>query len=209
MKIPLITKILCLIFLLLIENSICLAQTNDTEKYIRANNSLIFDAIPLNLEEVTGSADKIFTGICTGIEEIADDPVSMLQVTQYKFHVLEGIKGVKNNSDIVFKQWQPVSKDSNFEIAKKYILFLYPESKLGLTSPVGYLQGLFKVERTSDTEYVINKLNNVGLATNLRTRKKISLKDKLLEDYISKSAEAGKPIKYREFTRAVRFLVEK
>ncbi|OGI06883.1 MAG: hypothetical protein A3I68_05830 [Candidatus Melainabacteria bacterium RIFCSPLOWO2_02_FULL_35_15] len=179
---------------------------------VKSNNRFIFDSLPLNLEEITNSADRVFAGTCEKIEEIEKDPLSNLRIVKYTFKVLEAIKGVSTD-EITFTQWKPTTVEAPYVTGEKYVMFLYPNSRLGLTSPVGYMQGKFLVEKAGanrGVELIRNRLNNVGLSKNLRTQKRISINtDKFLNDYIQECSEAGKPIKYRDFIRAVRYLSNK
>ena len=176
---------------------------------IESGNHFIFDTLPLNLEEITSSADRVFAGTCEKIEEIEKDPISNLRIVKYTFKVTEAVKGV-STGEITFTQWKPTTIKAGYVIGEKYVIFLYPNSRLGLTSPIGYMQGKFLVEKVGanrGVELIRNRLNNVGLSKNLRTQKRISINaDKFLNDYIQECSEAGKPIKYRDFIRAVRYL---
>lgn len=189
---------------------LCLASEPEEPKLER---HFVFDSIPLNLEEIEGYSDRIFSGICIKREELENDPESNLPVVKYIFKITEGIKGVNNNKEIIFKQWKPTTRSDGYEIDKKYVLFLYPNSERGLTSTVGVDQGYFEVETEGliwKKEVVKNKRKNLGLTRNLRTQKKISIKNnKRINDYIQYCSESGKPIKYREFIEAVKYLVEK
>lgn len=173
----------------------------------------VFDTAPMNLEEITKAAGKIFTGVCTDIEEIENDSEANLPVIKYKFKITENIKGVREKEEIAFKQWQPTVKGTGYEMGKKYILFLYPESDRGLTSPVGLSQGLFKIEKKgfiNVKEVVKNGVSNRGLNRNLRTQKKISIeKDRYVNDYVHRCSELGIPMRYKEFIQAVKYLAEK
>lgn len=182
----------------------CCAQ--DIERH------LILDTLPLNLEEITLKADKIFSGSCTGIEKIDYDPQSRLSVVKYKFQITENIKGVSEN-EITFKQWQTPALRTPYAVGKKYLLFLYPESNLGLTSTVGHLQGHFEVIKvktlTGVSEAVINKQNNKGLSRNLRTQKSLKIKDDpRLENYLSTTSEKGEPIRYSDFVKAINYFIK-
>ena len=92
-------------------------------------------------------------------------------------------------------------------------MFLYPESELGLTGPAGVSQGKFDIEEKKfirRKETVKNKLNNRGLYRNLKTRKEIQIsKDKFINDYVKRCSELGIPMRYQEFSKAVKYLVEK
>lgn len=173
----------------------------------------VFDTIPLNLEEITDAAGLIFSGVCTNVESIENDPKSNLPVYQYTFKVIDGIKGTNDKESITFKQWQSTAKEASYTIGEKYILFLYPESNLGLTSPVGFLQGQFGVQTKGilfKREIVKNKISNKGLSRNLRTQKNVELTDDAyLNIYLHECSENAAPMRYKEFIKIVQHLVNK
>ena len=184
------------------------AASEDEVSNMKIESRLVFDTIPLNLEEITEAASRIFVGKCTKIEKV-DKPVSAYK---YTFKIIEPIKGVKTKK-LSFKQWKPTARNNGYKKGKKYILFLHADSKLGLTSPAGFLQGRFEVQRKGfirRKEVVTNQLHNKGLIRNLRTNKTVTIKsNKYLNDYIKKCSELGVPMRYKEFVEAVRYLVNK
>lgn len=174
----------------------------------------VFDTIPLNLEEIVSASDRIFTGRCISVEEIEKDNDSRnLPTVKFTFKVTEGIKGIGNKKEVSFKQWKPTVRNANYQIGKKYVLFLFPDSKFGLTSPVGFLQGQFEIEEKGiilKKEVVKNKTSNKGLNRNLKTQKTINItEDKYINDYLHRCSELGIPMRYKEFVKAVRYLMEK
>lgn len=174
----------------------------------------VFEAIPLNLEEIIAASGKIFAGYLVKSEIIDKDPESELPIVKYTFKISEGVKGIGNKDRITFKQWLPTARGEGYERGRKYVLFLYPDSSLGITSPVGLSnQGQFYVERKGfirKKEIVRNKLNNKGLSKNLKTRKTINIaNDKFINDYIHRCSEFGIPMRYREFIKAVKYFTEK
>lgn len=202
--------------LVLISQSSSFAKTDTSEitNKPKIERHFVFDTIPLNLEEITNSAGLIFSGVCTDKEEIENDPESNLPVYKYTFQVIEAIKGLDpSEKEVTFKQWKPTVKGAGYDIGEKYILFLYPKSNLGLTSPVGYLQGQFEIETSGllfRKEVVSNKVKNLGLSRNLRTQKKINIQDdEYLNYYLHKCSEGGIPMRYKEFVKIVRHLIEK
>lgn len=200
-------KILTTFLVITVITLMHLCNAQDVERH------LILDTLPLNLEEITLKAGKIFSGICISIEEIDYDAQSKLPVTKYKFQIAENIKGV-SEKEITFKQWQALAKRTSYEVGKKYLLFIYPESTLGLTSTVGYLQGHFEIIKVKTlsgvSEVVINKLNNKGLIRNLRTQKSLKIKDNLqLKEYLRKASEKGEPIKYSDFVEVINCFIKK
>ena len=194
-------------------NSFANEIVNAEEDTPKLERHFVFDAIPLNLEEIEDLSDRIFAGICIDAEEIENDPEANLPVVKYTFKITEGIKGVQDKEQITFKQWQPTTRTNGYEVGKKYVLFLYPESERHLTSAVGIDQGYFQVEKTGfirRKEVVKNKLNNKGLNRNLKTQKKIAIaNDEFVNEYVDRCSELGIPMRYKEFIKAVKYLVEK
>ena len=201
---------ICLIFSSLIAFNSSASELNENPKIER---HLIFDTLPLNLEEIIEAAGLIFSGVCTNVENIENDPEANLPVYKYTFKVTDAIKGTGNREFITFKQWQATSKDAGYNIGEKYVLFLYPESKLGLTSPVGFLQGQFNVEIRGfllKKEVVKNKISNKGLSRNLRSQKSVEIKeDGYLNSYLHACSENAAPMRYKEFIKIVKHLVNK
>ncbi|MBI3309254.1 MAG: hypothetical protein HYZ79_07780 [Candidatus Melainabacteria bacterium] len=172
---------------------------------------LVFDTIPLNLEEIAKSAGKVFSGECTKVEYIENDKESNLPVVKYTFKVLDGLKDVKNGEEVTFKQWEATTRNAGYTEGEKYFLFLYPASNRGLTSPVGFLQGQFQIQKKGfliKKDVVINKAHNKGLHRNLRTQKKLQLDNDYLNNYLHKCSELGIPMRYKEFVQVVEALVD-
>ena len=191
---------------------ICPVNANEVSESsgVKLERHFVFDTLPLNLEEITSASDRIFAGICTGAEEIEEDPESKLPVFKYTFKITEAIKGLNGKEEITFKQWKPTTNGASYEIGEKYVLFLYPNSERGLTSPVGFLQGQFEIQKKGfirRSEVVRNKSNNRGLNRNLKTQKKVIInEDSYINDYVESCSELGIPMRYQEFVKAVRYL---
>lgn len=168
-------------------------------------NKFVFDTVPLNLEEITETAGRIFSGTCLKAENIIENDLS---VVKYTFKITEAIKGTEEKEIVSFKQWASLGKDAAYTEGQKYLLFLYPESRKGLTSPVGFLQGQFEVKKdpTSGAEAVRNKFGNVGLTKNILTEKTINLNNYKLNAYLEDASDNGDFIKYKEFVTAVKTL---
>ncbi len=176
----------------------------------RKAGHIVFDTIPVDIEELTESADRIFVGTCTEIKEIKNDNIAKVAVTKYSFLISDPIKGVSNKSKISFKQWSAVSRSAGYDLDKKYVLFLHPDSKLGLTSPVGFLQGQFSIvhDEKTDKDFVSNKLFNLGLSKAFKTKGINYIDQKYIRKFYSINSDSGKPIEYREFIKTVKTLVK-
>ncbi len=191
-------------------STVAMAQ-EETKSFVR-NQRFVADPIPLNLEQLTYYADRVFTGIPIKQEERLDSKTN-LPVIDYTFKIIDVIKDsgktISNKNKVTVRQWKPISENIDFLSDTKYVIFLNPNSKIGFTSPVGLWQGQFVVEEQQidgiKIEFVRNKLSNRGLARNLKTQKKIFIEhDKILNDYIVRSSESGEPIRYKEFVRSIR-----
>ena len=191
-----------------------ITEETESEK-LKIERHFVFESTPMNLQELEKSSDRIFAGICTSKEEIENDSeAGGLPTVKYTFKITDGVKGVAGKKEITFRQWSATIRSAGFEVDKKYVLFLYPDSNRNLTSTIGVDgQGLFEVGKRGiikRNEIVSNKLKNHGLSRNLKSQKKINIEqDKSLNDYIDRCSELGIPIGYKQFVKAVRYLAEK
>lgn len=168
----------------------------------------IFDTAPLNLEELSGKAGVIFSGTCLDAQFIKKDPVSKLPVVKYTFKIEEGIRGVETGDTFTFKQWAATVRNDGYILGEEYVLFLHANSKGGLTSPVGFLQGKFKILREGAQLVVKNKLNNFGLVENPKTRARISLRNKELEKHLFERTTAGDSVLHEDFMKVIKELAK-
>jgi hypothetical protein len=106
---------------------------------------------PVNLEEMTARADRILSGECVEVE-IVRDPQLALDVASVTLRVNRSLKGAA--TETLTLRMLAGGSDLNsggvagvpgFAPGEEVILFLYGESSLGLTSPVGLGQGKFTV----------------------------------------------------------------
>ncbi|HEX5038479.1 MAG TPA: hypothetical protein VFX30_15095 [bacterium] len=143
--------------------------------------------LPLSLSQLTGQAGRIFVGTCVSLTTDLDE--NGIPATYARFAVSDGVKGAASGETILIKQFgtsrAPLKVGegesavvpmktislaaSPYEAGKDYLLFLYPESDLGFTSPVGAGQGRFEIQSPSQaglkTASAVNPLNNRFLET--------------------------------------------
>jgi hypothetical protein len=111
----------------------------------------------LGFPSLTRAAGMIFSGTVTGIEHRVghyragdydghpetENPDS-IAIT---FHVENAILGVNPGEYLTIRQWTGVwSSGQRYRVGERLLLFLYPPSKLGLTSCVGGGLGRFDVD---------------------------------------------------------------
>jgi len=124
-----------------------------------------------NLDQMTKLSQRIFVGTCVAVEQ-AEQPLgsNVVPLTRYTFQVQETIKGGTGVTETVqqFGKMEglgAVIGMPRYQEGGKYLLFLLPESEIGLTSPVGLFQGAFQIAEDPETGEVqaTNGYNNLGL----------------------------------------------
>jgi hypothetical protein len=92
-------------------------------------------------------AGYIFSGRVKSVERIAPSAANSVPVMRVTFQVDKGFLGVRSGQELVIHEcagvWQ---SGESYRPGEKVLLFLYPPSKLGLTSPVGGMSGRFAVD---------------------------------------------------------------
>lgn len=104
----------------------------------------------INLAEMTSHAGRIVHGRIVEVREGAHPQHEGIAVTFVRVQVTEMIKGGAAR-EVSFMQYgnsvtQYIAHMPKYSVGEEIVLFLYPESKLGLTSPVGQGQGKFVVQ---------------------------------------------------------------
>jgi len=128
--------------------------------------------MPLKIGDIIRRADRIFAGICTARRE-GDMPVgkSRLAYTEYTFKVTDVIKGNigktlairqvdlgrrpgevgPNGKPLLVRNPLPLP---DYLPGEHILLALVKESGLGLTSPVGVSQGVFRISTVRGHQFV-------------------------------------------------------
>lgn len=140
--------------------------------------------LPLSLDQLAQQAGTIFVGRCQGVETSLDE--QGLPSTYARFEVEQGLKGTEGGVTLLIKQYGAVRAPlhvgegesvivspktltlagGSYRPGAEYLLFLYPESELGFTSPVGAGQGRFEIsQKTSTAALAVNPLGNRFLKT--------------------------------------------
>jgi hypothetical protein len=121
----------------------------------------------LDLGQMTHRAARIFAGRCVS-SKVVFDPVAGAEVTVATFRVDRAVKGVSGRTVTVRMSGassDPGSADAHspvpiFSRGEEVVLFLYGESSLGLSAPVGLGQGRFEV--ITDKQGVKRAINAAG-----------------------------------------------
>ena len=126
----------------------------------------------LNLEEMTARADRVFHGRCTDVR-VALDPALGQTVTWVTFVPERAVKGqargritmkVLGNQSASARPAEATEGIPRFEVGEDVVVFLYPDSQRGLTSPVGFGQGIFRIVKDKAGHVAAtNQFGNEGL----------------------------------------------
>jgi len=96
---------------------------------------------------IARAAGAIFSGTVT---LIARRPASSSQAVEtfvITFHIENAIRGATPGEDLTISQWIGLwSSGQRYRVGERVLLFLYPPSKLGLTSCVAGAMGRFTID---------------------------------------------------------------
>jgi len=94
----------------------------------------------------TQNAGYIFSGTVKAVERVGPTNAASVPVMRITFLVESGIRGVRNGQTLTIREWAGLwDAGERYRPGERVMLFLYPPSKLGLTSPVGGSRGRFVV----------------------------------------------------------------
>jgi hypothetical protein len=94
---------------------------------------------------VTQSSGYIFAGTVKSIARAAPKKNSIATV-EINFHVDQGMRGVRTGQTLTIREWAGLwQSGERYRPGERVLLFLYPPSKLGLTSPVQGAMGRFRI----------------------------------------------------------------
>jgi hypothetical protein len=101
---------------------------------------------PIGLPQLTRAAGTIFSGTVTSIARTPATRAHGIETVEITFHVENAIRGVTPATDFTISQWIGVwSAGQRYRAGERVLLFLYPPSKLGLTSCVASPVGRFNI----------------------------------------------------------------
>jgi hypothetical protein len=102
---------------------------------------------PIAFRQIIRSSAMIFAGTVLRVDHLRVDPGSSVEITQISFRVETAIRGTRPQQVIQIREWGGLwNAGERYAPGENVVLFLYPNSKLGLTSPVGGPAGRFEVD---------------------------------------------------------------
>jgi hypothetical protein len=112
------------------------------------------------LTRMLRSSGQVFSGTVLNVAHANSTSSSSLATTSIRLRVDEPIRGVHKGQVLEIKEWAGLwQAGERYRTGERVLLFLYPPSKLGLTSPVGHQAGRFLIDKSG------NVLPNSGHTT--------------------------------------------
>ena len=94
-------------------------------------------------QKMTRDSGMVFSGVVTQVRRSAVSTGT----TQITFRVENAIRGVRRGQIVTIREWGGLwNNGERYVTGERVLLFLYPKSKLGLTSPVGGKLGRYAVD---------------------------------------------------------------
>jgi hypothetical protein len=101
-----------------------------------------------NLTLVQRAAGTIFRGTVMSVQLLKAVRSGAMETMQVKFRVDEAFRGVRKGQSLTIREWSGLwVAGERYRVGEQVVLFLYPPSRLGLTSPVGGRLGRFDVDQ--------------------------------------------------------------
>jgi hypothetical protein len=105
----------------------------------------VLPSLPV-VQRITRSSGMIFSGVVLQVRR-AELGKTRSPSTQITFRVETAIRGVRRGQVIRISEWSGLwNAGERYVEGERVLLFLYPKSKLGLTSPVGGKEGRYSVD---------------------------------------------------------------
>jgi hypothetical protein len=96
---------------------------------------------------IARAAGTIFSGTVIAIVPRPATPDQAIETVAITFHVENALRGATPGDDLKISQWIGLwSGGQRYRVGERVLVFLYPPSKLGLTSCVGGAIGRFSID---------------------------------------------------------------
>jgi hypothetical protein len=101
----------------------------------------------IDFTHLTRTAGIIFSGTVSSIKATPSTPNDAIATVMVTFHVEKAMRGAISGQNFTLHQWMGLwSEGQRYQVGEHVLLFLYPPSRLGLTSVIGDSLGRFRVD---------------------------------------------------------------
>jgi hypothetical protein len=143
MRILLALVVLLFSILLQAENLAARSNVRSSDEFVRERPQ------PITPRQMIRDSATIFAGTVLSVEHPSQPSDREGGITRIRFRVQNAIRGVRAGQVIEIREWGALwNSGERYTRGENVVLFLYPASKLGLTSPVAGSAGRFRVDKT-------------------------------------------------------------
>jgi hypothetical protein len=104
---------------------------------------------PPNLGHLASNSGYIFSGTVSSVTRATTANSSTVPTMQITFRIDQAIRGVRAGQSLTIHEWAGLwDAGERYHPGERVMLFLYPPSRLGLTSPVAGAQGRLPIDRS-------------------------------------------------------------
>jgi hypothetical protein len=137
---------------------------------------------PIALPQVVRAAGIIFSGRVTFVGHADGSPASIspqsTSSTAVTFQVEHALRGTADGQSLTIHEWSGLwTGRERYRIGESVFLFLYPPSKLGLTSPVAGAAGRFAIDSQGEIAMTPQNVSAVAADPVIGGRKVVSYTD--------------------------------
>jgi hypothetical protein len=168
--------------------------------------------LPVDLSYLSQRADVIVQGKVTEVKEESLPGTPNFQTIVVTLQVENMLRGPAKTTTYTFREAvfnRKAAMNSGkrgYQIGQRMLLFLPSPSARGLSSPIGFEQGRFHINRTAGgSETIANELGNAGLFKNVAQKASKAGKNLTPEQLRVASNKRG-PVQLRDFTSLVKSL---
>ena len=148
-----------------------------------------------HLQTLSRSAGTIFSGTVIHVQEFPAGTAGDLETVQITFRVVHALRGAHAGRNLTIREWKGLwDAGERYRVGERVLLFLYPTSNLGLTSPVAGKAGRFAMddqERVIVSGEVFRELANPGQQTEIGADSRVSAHNKINYREIFRAIERG------------------
>jgi len=104
-----------------------------------------------SLQQLSRKSGYIFSGTVLSVKKLAPSSPTAVATVQVTFQVSEAVRGVRAGQQLKIREWGGLwNAGQQYRPGEKVFLYLYPPSKLGLTSTVAGSGGRFGIDNYGD-----------------------------------------------------------
>jgi hypothetical protein len=141
-----VRSILSIAFIMAVASALAAEMPRQSSGTISATDMTSTRLMQATLSPLLHDSALIFSGTVIQVEHRNSDSSSALATTSIHFRVDQAIRNVRHGQIVEVKEWGGLwQSGERYHPGERVLLFLYPPSQLGLTSPVGNRSGRFPV----------------------------------------------------------------